>query len=175
MEDVKELHEKKDETLSEAKEAHNTLLEAAAEGEEAIIKETDTATIGATEFTVKTSLNGETMRMVDSIYDGEMKPGKMLDTFIDILTEQTEEIKAEHGDERVVSDNPSEIQLFFRQFIDEHDAMAAAQLCFERLVETPCDLEQERKQQAMESFPAAQNSDWVRQSRNGGPQTQRVP
>lgn len=148
IEDVKAIHEKKDEVVGEANEQHNALLEAAAKGEELVTQEYDTAEIGNAELTVKTEIKGEVMRKLDSVFDGEQPPGEMLDTHVDILTEQTVEIQA--GDISVDAD--PDIQLFWRDFLDSNDAEKAGILAVERVIEEPLELEQERRSEAIRGF-----------------------
>ena len=50
-------------------------------------------------------------------------------------------------------ESKADVRRFFRDFIDSNDAEAAAQLALERVVEQPNDLEEKRKQEAMQSFP----------------------
>lgn len=148
IEQVKDIHEKKDQVVGEANEQHNALLEAAAEGEELVTQEYDTAEIGNAELTVKTEIKGEVMRQLDTVFDGEQPPGLMLDTYVDVLTEQTVEIQA--GDISVESD--PDIRLFWRDFLDSNDVEKAAMLAIERVIQEPLELEQERRSEAVRGF-----------------------
>ena len=136
---------------------HQALLEAAAEGEEAVIEAYEVVEIGTAELTVKTQIEGKVYRKLDQIYEGDLSPGRTLDVYIDVLTEQTQSIEAGG----VTVESRADVRRFFRDFIDSNDAEAAAQLALERVVEQPNDLEEKRKQEAMQSFPESQNRQGV--------------
>lgn len=128
---------------------HQELLNAAAEGEEVVIEEYDTAEIGNATLTVKTQIEGKVMRKLDQIYESDLPPGRSLDVYIDVLTSQTAKIEAES----VVVESEADIRMFYKNWIDNHDAEKAAMIALERVVEEPNELEEKRKQEAMESFP----------------------
>lgn len=156
-----EYHEQRNELIEQAAEAkqeeeakHNALLEAAKNGEEAVIEEFEETTIGDAILTVHTQIPGKVMRKLDEIYESDLPPGRMLDVYVDVLTEQTERIEA--GDVTVESN--ADIRLFFKNWIDNNDAESAAMVALERVVEEPNELEQDRRQEAMKSFPAKRHS-----------------
>jgi len=128
---------------------HQALLDAAAEGEEAVIEAYEVVEIGTAELTVKTQIEGSVYRKLDQIYEGDLSPGRTLDVYIDVLTEQTQSIEAGG----VTVESKADVRRFFRDFIDSNDAESAAELALERVVEEPNDLEDKRKQEAMQSFP----------------------
>lgn len=158
LEQREELIQKAKESREEAEARHNALLEAAAEGEEAVIEEYDTAEIGDAELTVKTQINGEQMRKLDDIWGGGGSPGKQLDVLVDMLAEQTRAIEA-NG---VTVESKADVRRFFRDFIDANDAQAATKICMERVIEEPNDLEDERRGDAVKSFRPERRGDDVR-------------
>jgi hypothetical protein len=164
VEQVKELHQKKDEVVGEAKAQHDALLEAAAEGEEAVLEEFETVYIGNAQITAHTQIPGEVMRKLDDIYENELPPGKMLDVYIDVLTAQTKKIQTEYEGETITVEGTGSVRQFYRNWIDRHDAESAAMLALERVVEKPNNLEEKRREDAMKSFPSDKSS-----PRNRGP------
>lgn len=167
VEQAKELHEKKEEVVGEAKEQHNQLLEAAKEGEELQLEETEWVEIGELEIEAKTEITGEVARKIDTIYDGDVPPGKILDVYIDVLTGQTETIKTDYQGGAEITDNGN-IHMFWGNWFENHDIEAAGQLAFERVVEQPNELERKRQEQAMESFPVDKASSNPGVRDNGG-------
>lgn len=131
-------------------EEHEALLEAAANDEELTVEETDTAEIGDATLTVKTSIPGKVMEKLDSFYKGETTPAESMETFADILTEQTISIEAEG----YVWQKESDIRQFYRDFLGEYDVTEAGELAISRVIEEPCELEQDRREDVVRSFPS---------------------
>lgn len=162
--DPEELIKKTKEAVESKTEEHNALLEAAAEGEEALIEETDTAEIGDATLTVSTQLTGETARKVDAFQEGNIPPGQMLDTVVQLLTEQTKAIEATADGKHVEFESEADISAFFRRFLNNHDINTAAEICIRRVIEKPNEMERERRQEAVKSFRPNRESrsDWTR-------------
>lgn len=171
VEQAQELHEKKKEVVGEAKEQHNQLLEAAKTGEDLQLEETEWVEIGELDIEARTDFTGEVARKIDAIYDANVSPGKVIDTYIDVLTAQTETIKTDFEGGAEITDTGG-IQLFWDNWFENHDIEAAGELAFERVVEEPNQLEEKRQEQAVKSFPKneGRDSDWVRGHGRGGNQ-----
>lgn len=142
---------------AEADAKHETLLEAARQGEEALLTEEVVTSIGEADITVRTDLTGSVARRVDPFLKGELPPGEMIDVMAEVLAEQTKRVEA-NG---VVLEDSAQIEGFYRSFIDGNDVQSASVLCFERVIEEPCEIERESFEEAVQSFPE--------QARGGSP------
>lgn len=148
---AEELSEKVDEFTEEQEAKQNALLEAVAEDEELVIEETEQVEIGEAIITASTELTGDTLRKVDSVQNNT-ELSEAIDTAVDVLVDQTECVEAATEEGSVTIESDGEIREFYQTFIDSHDAQKAATLCFERVVEEPNELEQERREDAHKSF-----------------------
>ena len=159
------LREKTAQKKQEDEQAHNALLEAAAAGEEPVLEETETVEIGDVEVEAHTQIPGSVMRKYDRIMEGEVPPGEILDTIVDVLAAQTVSISAQG----YTWEDSGQIRRFYRDYIDERDAEGRAERCLSQVIEKPNELEEKRKEAAVNQFPepGRGRSDRARTHRNG--------